>query len=288
MLDPNYSGSKFQSTKRRRNDPTSSTSFKQLCIWACEICGYTYNDDHALKCVMCNQRGPVTRFGVKIGGTSYLCGVSGARPPQKVDLLRATMVKDGKVLEIVLDGTGDIPLQNRVIRTLVREIGHTQMIRDEIVSKCKHVLKIGHPLPDDIADAHENSQILAEKLAEYKKEEEEEEEKRRQSLSGSSRRGSLRGRSNSRGGGSNSRGGSDSRGDAQGIGKGGSFIKLEEFNSMNSSDSGTNVVDLESSTPSLHNDDADEDNGSDSGADYESDGSPNPSTPEGSSNKESR
>ena len=133
-----YAGSKFQSSKRRRFESSS----KQRCIWSCEICGYAHNTDHAISCCMCNHKGPVTRFGVKINGLSYLCSVHSARPPQKVDLLRATMARDGSLLEMVLDGTSELPLANRIIRTLVREIGGTQKIRDEIVAKLKGVLQV--------------------------------------------------------------------------------------------------------------------------------------------------
>jgi len=166
-----YAGASYTSTKRRTRDDKSHTTAKQRCIWSCEICGHAKNKDHADFCEICKQKGPITKFGVNLGGDSYLCAVHSARPPQHVDLFKATLVKDGKVNEWVLDGTQDNHLSNRMIRTLIREIGLTQKIRDEIVMKLSEVLRIDYPLPDDIAEAHENAAVLAEKLELYRQEE---------------------------------------------------------------------------------------------------------------------
>ena len=54
-------------------------------------------------------------------------------------------------------------------------------------------LKVNHPLPDDISEAHENSQILAEKLEEYRKEEKMEAERKLSMSRAEERRRSVSG-----------------------------------------------------------------------------------------------
>ena len=78
---------------------------------------------------MCEFKGPVTRFGFVIRGAHFLCSVHSARPPEKVDLLRACNIKSGTQLETVLDGTSDVELPTRIIRTFIREHGATQQVR---------------------------------------------------------------------------------------------------------------------------------------------------------------
>ncbi|GMH85179.1 hypothetical protein TL16_g10148 [Triparma laevis f. inornata] len=160
-----YSGSRFSHSKRRSQNASSTA--KTVCIWSCDVCGYKFNKDHAKKCEMCEFKGPITRFGFVIRGAHFLCSVHSARPPEKVDLLRALNIKTGKQLETVLDGTSDVELPTRIIRTFIREHGASQKIRDETVEKLSVTLKVDYPLPEDIADEHENSEILAEKLAHF-------------------------------------------------------------------------------------------------------------------------
>ena len=136
----NYDGSRFCHRKRRPGVGELSSA-KTSCIWYCEICGFKFNRDHAKKCEMCGQKGPVTQFGVGISKCHYLCSVHSARPPQKVDLLKALNVTTGKTLEVVLDGTTEADLPIRIIRTFVREIGPTQDVRDEIVRNLSTVLR---------------------------------------------------------------------------------------------------------------------------------------------------
>ncbi|GMH76431.1 hypothetical protein TrST_g1969 [Triparma strigata] len=169
-----FDGSRFSHSKRRSQNASSTA--KTACIWACDVCGYKFNKDHAVKCEMCEFKGPVTRFGFVIRGAHFLCSVHSARPPEKVDLLRACNTKSGTQLETVLDGTSDVELPTRIIRTFIREHGATQQIRDETVEKLSVTLKVDYPLPEDIADEHENSEILAEKLAHFDYGEGEEEE----------------------------------------------------------------------------------------------------------------
>jgi len=120
-----------------------------------------------VKCKMCHHKAPVTQFSIKLAGNHYLTAVFSARPPQKVELMRSFNPLSGKTLEAVLDGTGDVPLQTRIIRTFIRELGSTQDIRDEIVDKCSFVLRVDYPLPEEIAEEHESAEILAEKLANF-------------------------------------------------------------------------------------------------------------------------
>jgi len=131
------------------------------------MCGYKFNKDHAVKCKTCRYKAPVTQFSVKVNGNHYLTAVYSARPPQKVELMRAFNPLMGTSIEAVLDGTGDVPLQSRIIRTFIREIGATQEIRDEIVDKCSIVLRVDYPLPPEIAEEHESAEILAEKIAHF-------------------------------------------------------------------------------------------------------------------------
>ena len=125
-------GSRFSHSKRRRGGESTA---KTNCIWSCEICGFKFNKDHAKKCEMCGFKSPVTQFGFSLSGQHYLCSVHSARPPQKVDLLRALRTKDSVMVETVLDGTSDVQLPTRIIRTFIREYGATQEIRDETVLK---------------------------------------------------------------------------------------------------------------------------------------------------------
>ena len=126
-------GSRFTHSKRRSGG--AGTTAKGGCIWSCEICGFKFNKDHAKCCEMCGFKSPVTQFGFILSGQHYLCSVHSARPPQKVDLLRALRTKDGVTLENVLDGTSDVELPTRIIRTFVRKYGVSQEVRDETVQK---------------------------------------------------------------------------------------------------------------------------------------------------------
>ena len=119
----NYDGSRFHHSKRRA--PT--TTAQSTCIWACEMCGFKFNKDHAVKCKTCRHKAPVTQFGVKLTGNCYMTAVFSARPPQKVELMRAFNPISGATIEAVLDGTSDVPLQTRIIRTFIRELGTTQV-----------------------------------------------------------------------------------------------------------------------------------------------------------------